>query len=509
LIVNQIYRWAQEEPYRAALINNHRRVDYATLARAIEATRTFLEGEALPAATVAVFASPTIFDAWMFVMAARTFGVTTLVAENLAQVEALKLRNVSCLVAPQRQQGSLRANTSDLASTRRIVVPENIYAGVNSGEPPRPLSGGPPLGGHILYTSGTTGAYKKLLLDGAVEDRVNADRARASEITRGTMFHALDFGLWTGIGFKYPSTVWHVGGSVVIDQTTERNANFLAYPITLAQITPAALREILDACDPGRGPVENLRLRCGGGFVPESLARAAMARISSNFLVTFNSSEMANAAMQSPFEAIEDLVWLRPLGEDRVQVVDEDGAPCPPGVEGLLRVRVGEGDGAGYLDDEEITKQVFRDGFFYPGDMAVRRADGRIRVIGRTADVINVNGSKHPVAPIEERVQRRLGVEEVCLFTGMSESGVHELVVAIQSKRRLADSEVKRALGASKLFEHIRVETFRAFPRTTTGLAKTNRNELRRLLFPPTTTLSQTKRERARSAESASARVRD
>ena len=90
MIVNQIYRWAQEEPYRAALINNHRRVDYATLARAIEATRTFLEGEALPAATVAVFASPTIFDAWMFVMAARTFGVTTLVAENLAQVEALR-----------------------------------------------------------------------------------------------------------------------------------------------------------------------------------------------------------------------------------------------------------------------------------------------------------------------------------------------------------------------------------------------------------------------------------
>ncbi len=106
MIVNQIYRWAQEEPYRAALINNHRRVDYATLARAIEATRTFLEGEALPAATVAVFASPNIFDAWLFVMAARTLGLTTIVVQTLAQAETLKLRNVSCLVVPQRQQGA-------------------------------------------------------------------------------------------------------------------------------------------------------------------------------------------------------------------------------------------------------------------------------------------------------------------------------------------------------------------------------------------------------------------
>ncbi|HXQ14412.1 MAG TPA: AMP-binding protein [Caulobacteraceae bacterium] len=488
MIVNQIYRWAREQPGKTALICNHRRVDYATLARAIEATRVFLEGQALPASTVAAFVSPNMFDAWMFVMAARTLGLTTIVVETPAQAEALMLRNVSCLVAPQRQQVNL--HTGDLAGVRRVVIPEEIYVGVNAGDPPRPLPERP-LGGHILYTSGTTGAYKKLLVDGAAEDQRNAERARISGITGDTLFHALFFGLWTGVGFKTTSAVWRVGGGVVIDQTPERNANFLAYPITFTQTTPATLREILDARDLAAGPVEGLLLRCGGGFVPESLARAAVARISRNFLVGFSSTEMANSLMQSPFETTEDLVWLRPTGEDRVQVVHDDGVECPAGVEGLLRVRIGEGDSTGYLDDEWATAQFFRDGFFYPGDMAVRRADGRIRVLGRSADVINVNGVKYAVGPIEERLQRSLGVEEVCLFTGLSESGVEELVVAIQSKRDHDDAEVKQALGASSLFERIRVETFREFPRTTAGLAKTLRSELRRLVFErPATPLS-------------------
>ncbi len=482
MIVKQIYRWAREQPGTTALINNHQRVDYATLARAIEATRRFLEAEALPASTVAVFVSPNIFDAWLFVMAARTLGLTTIVVKTLAQAETLKLRNVSCLLAPQRQQANLQPNTGDLAGVRRIVVPEDIYVGVSVGDLPRPLPEGP-LGGHILYTSGTTGAYKKLLVDGAAEDKTHAERARASDITGDTVFHAQFFGLWTGIGFKYPSAVWHTGGGVVVDQTPERHTNFFAYPITFAQTTPAVLQQVLDARDPAAGPVEGLQLSCGGGFVPERLARQAVARITRTVAVIFACTEAAKPLMQSPFETTEDLVWLRPIGEDRVQVVDEDGALCPPGVEGLLRVRVGEGDSTGYLDDEEATAQFFRDGFFYPGDMVVRRADGRIRVLGRTADVINVNGVKYPVGPIEQRIQQSLGVDEVCLFTGLSESGVEELVVAIQSGRDHDEAEVKQALGASNLFEHIRVETFRAFPRTTAGLAKTLRGELRRLVF--------------------------
>ena len=482
MIVNHIFRWAREQPGKTALISNNRELSYLAFARAIDATRRFLEARNLPASTVAVVVSAGVLNGWLLVMAARALGLTTIVIESLAQGDTLKLRNVSCLLVHQRDQANLQPNSGGFAGARSVIVPEAIYATIQTGDPPRPLSVSPPLGGHILYTSGTTGAYKKLLVEGAAEDQRNAARARTSDITRDTLFHALFFGLWTGIGFKTSSAVWRSGGGVVVDQTPERDANFLAYPITYAQTTPATLRPIVDARDPSAGPAEGLLLRCGGGFVPESLARQAVSRLSRNFVVGFSSTEMANSLMRSRFETVEDLVWLRPRAEGRIEVVDEDGVECPPGVEGELRALITDDDSTGYLDDDEATAQVFRDGYFYPGDMAVRREDGRIRVLGRTGDVINVNGLKYPVAPIEQRLQQSLGVEEVCLFTGLSEDGVEELFVAIQAKTDPDPLDVERALGASGLYERIRVETFRAFPRTAAGLAKTRRSELRHLV---------------------------
>jgi acyl-coenzyme A synthetase/AMP-(fatty) acid ligase len=483
MIVNRIYRWARKQPGKTAVILNNRAISYLTFARAIDTTRRFLEAQNLPASTLAVVVSMNLFDAWLLVMAARSLGMTTIVVRSIDQAGTLKLRRVSCLLAHQNYQAELQPNNDSLAGVRRVIVPEAVYANIHAGEPPRQLSARPPLGGHILYTSGTTGAYKKLLVEGATEDQRNAARAQMSDITRETLFHALYFGLWTGIGFKTPSAVWRSGGGVIIDQTAEANANFLRHPITFAQTTPGTLRPIVGARDPSAGPVQGLLLRCGGGFVPESLARQAVDRISRDFVVGFSSTEMANSLMQSRFETTEDLVWLRPRTEGRVQVVDENGDECPPGVEGELRALVTDGDSTAYLDDDEASAQVFRDGFFYPGDAAVRRADGRIRVLGRTADVINVNGVKHALAPIEQRVQQILGVEEVCIFSGLSEGGVEELVVAVQSERDLDTLDVERALGASGLFESIRVEFFREFPRTTAGLAKTRRSELRRLAF--------------------------
>ncbi|HLK25802.1 MAG TPA: class I adenylate-forming enzyme family protein [Caulobacteraceae bacterium] len=484
MIVNQIYRWAQEQPGKIAVIHNNGPLGYLAFARAIEKTRQFLLAQDLSPLTVAVVVGVNVLDGWLAIMAARALGLTTIAVESLAQADALRVRGISCVLTHQHNQAALSQGADSLTGVRRMIVPEAIYDDIRQGDPPTVLSDSRPLGGHILYTSGTTGSYKKLLVEGAVEDQRNAARAQMNGFDGDTLFHALFFGLWTGIGFKTSSAAWREGGGVVIDQTHERSANFLAYPITYAQTTPETLRLIVDARDPSAGPVEGLLLRCGGGFVPESLARAAVARISKNFVVGFSSTEMANSLMQSRFETVEDLIWLRPRAEGRIEVVDEDGVECLPGVEGELRARITEGDSTGYLDDAEASARMFRGGYFYPGDMAIRREDGRIRILGRTADVINIKGVKHAVAPIEQRLQQLLpDVDEVCLFTGLSDTGVEELVVALQAKGKVDSRAVERALGAAPFFERIRIETFREFPRTTAGLAKTRRSELRRLVF--------------------------
>jgi hypothetical protein len=74
--------------------------------------------------------------------------------------------------------------------------------------------------------------------------------------------------------------------------------------------------------------------------------------------------------------------------------------------------------------------------------MAVRRPDWRIRILGRVDDVLNAR-KKYPVAPIEQKIQQLLGVDEVCVFSGLNAAGNEELAVAIQSGRQLSRSEVE------------------------------------------------------------------
>jgi acyl-coenzyme A synthetase/AMP-(fatty) acid ligase len=141
------------------------------------------------------------------------------------------------------------------------------------------------------------------------------------------------------------------------------------------------------------------------------------------------------------------------------------------------------GDARAYLDDQEATARHFRGGYFYPGDMAVRRADGRVRILGRFADVLNIQGQKLAVAPLEQRLQSFLGVENVCLFSGLDRDGREELVVALETDRETTPVEREQIALNYRMYGHVRIVTVKPFPRTDTGMEKIRRTELRKMIF--------------------------
>jgi long-chain acyl-CoA synthetase len=53
----------------------------------------------------------------------------------------------------------------------------------------------------------------------------------------------------------------------------------------------------------------------------------------------------------------------------------------------------------GYLDEPDMTRSAFADGFFRTGDLARRRADGCVELAGRIKDLIVRGGVK--VSPLE------------------------------------------------------------------------------------------------------------
>src|SRR5262249_36178189 len=201
-------------------------------------------------------------------------------------------------------------------------------------------------------------------------------------------------------------------------------------------------------------------------------------------MITYGSSEMGATLLFSRFTATHDMHWLTPGDGRTIQIVDERGNECP---EGELRIPLTDIDCTSYLDDPEASAKVFRNGFFYPGDLAVRRADGRIRILGRVDDVVNVQGIKYAVGPIEHEIQQLLGVDEVCLFSGLNAAGNEILAVAVQSSRQLSRSEVAAVVRPCAPFSgRGRGRVFREFPRTETGTRKTRRSVLKKLVFGET-----------------------
>jgi len=81
-----------------------------------------------------------------------------------------------------------------------------------------------------------------------------------------------------------------------------------------------------------------------------------------------------------------------------LQVVDDDMNPLDPGVYGELVAR-GDNIMLGYLDDQNETDKVIRNGWLHTFDLAMRDQDGFIFVKGRMDDVIKSAG--HRVSPEE------------------------------------------------------------------------------------------------------------
>lgn len=485
MIWHRICEWARVQPAKSAIVYNDVPLDYASFARAIGGARGFLAKQDLPPGRTAIVLVSNPADAWVLALALRTLGLDTVAVESIAQAERLAIGNVACVAMSEAEQGAHRLKSRLFAGTKAIFAPKPVHAGIRAGDLPAPPQTGPGFGGHILYTSGTTGTYKKVLLKGALEEKRNAVRARTMSFSRDTVHHGLHFGLWTGAGFKQPAAAWHSGGTIVLDDRPDLFDNFFRHGITSTALLPPMFRTLLDrqaALGHPRTP-RTVEIGLMSGFLPLELAERTTRELNARVIVRYSATELVTIPIQTPFRTRDDLDWLPLFDDGEAQIVREDGGECRPGEEGELRIALTDCDCDSYLGDAAASAKMFRDGFFHPGDMAVRRADGRIRILGRTADVLNVQGQKTAVAPIEQAIRERLGANEVCLFSGLNDSGKEELVIAVEAQTMPPRADLDAVAKEFSVFESVRCVVLRNFPRTETGTRKTKRATLRRMVF--------------------------
>lgn len=160
---------------------------------------------------------------------------------------------------------------------------------------------------------------------------------------------------------------------------------------------------------------EHTRVYTAGAVASPALRRAFAERFGVPLLVHYGAREFGRISSTLPdahadFESVGTPVpWID------LEIVDGEGGAVAPGTVGEIRVR-SECMCHEYHGDPIASARHFRAGWFYPGDLASLAQDGRLRLYGRSDDMMNLNGIKIFPAEIERVLEEHPAVKEAAAF---------------------------------------------------------------------------------------------
>ncbi len=163
MILEKIFGYARCEPRRTAMHYRGYTISYGEFAYWIAQSRQFLAQQNLAPGTVAVQVAVSCrLDSWALDLACRSLGIHTIALRGPEELPQSDLRNVSCVITTIPDFPISRVLPD--GDYKLIRIPHPMFLGVQAGAVPELPEIGQPEGGHIMMTSGTTGARKKVMI---------------------------------------------------------------------------------------------------------------------------------------------------------------------------------------------------------------------------------------------------------------------------------------------------------------------------------------------------------
>lgn len=138
-------------------------------------------------------------------------------------------------------------------------------------------------------------------------------------------------------------------------------------------------------------------------------------------IITANTSEDAIAT----FESVGS-----PLGEVRVEIVDDDGASLPVGELGEVTVKSPAATN-GYAEMDEPNRRAFREGWYFTGDLGRLDEEGMLYLAGRKKLLIEVGGYKVDPIEVQDVIEAHPSVDEAIVVGVPGKVEGEELVKAV------------------------------------------------------------------------------
>ena len=300
----------------------------------------------------------------------------------------------------------------------------------------------------IVLTSGSTGDPKAVALTHAQVMARNARFEYAVGNRHPTFSRVyLNMGLAAALGFQFLVYLLSRGGTMFFRGNSMENTlrAFAIFRIEAMLATPVTLTQLLAACD--RHPSVDVNLDTivsGGSLLPRPLVERVRPRLCKHLITGYGSTETAMSATAPAHEIahIDGAAGYVTPGM-RIEIVDEKDRPLSRGTEGIVRVSSEFGIDR-YIDDPAESAKVFRNGWFYPGDLGSLTADNLLIILGRQNDVLNAGGGKMAAERVEAALLSFKGVKEAAVFMATSKLGVEEVWAALVCSEKI-DHEALRA----------------------------------------------------------------
>ena len=293
----------------------------------------------------------------------------------------------------------------------------------------------------VMYTSGTAAEPKGALLTHEALIRFAAG-------TRDTRFFLTPGDrIWTAL------PMFHIGGiafsvATIYAGATLCHTGFFQPQVALDQIESMRCTIVLAAFETIWLPVVNqpdfprrdlssVRIVMAVG-VPERLRDMASRMPHATQVSCFGMTEASSfLSLNYLTDTLEQRVRTggHPMPGMECRVVDPvTGVDLPPDTEGELLFR-GSNCFSGYLNDPELTAQVFDDeGWFHTGDVATIDPGGRVTFISRLKDMLKVGGENVSAAEVESYLLRHPAVGIVQVVSAPDDNYVEVPAAFIQLK---------------------------------------------------------------------------
>ncbi|GCE09911.1 class I adenylate-forming enzyme family protein [Dictyobacter aurantiacus] len=272
----------------------------------------------------------------------------------------------------------------------------------------------------ILYTSGTTGLPKGVLLShrmitwNAINTQISWG-LRDTDIvpTFAPFFHASGLNVLT-------TPLYHLGGTVVLLRGSSSQAIMSVIErrrCTVVFAVPTVFQQMLQHPTFTGSDFSSVRFFITGGSPCPPHVITGYAERGLGFRQGYGLTEVGvNCFSLAPEYAVSKAGSVgHPVFHSRARIVDEFDHDVPPGEIGEL-ILAGPHVCSGYWQQPEATASVYRDGWWHTRDLVRQDADGFYYIVGRQKDMFISGGENIYPAEVENVIITHPEVLEVAII---------------------------------------------------------------------------------------------